>query len=139
MGIPVLDTILDLVKGPLDKLIVDKNQRHIFKHELEMAVLKAGLVQAEINKEEAKHPSVFVAGWRPAVGWVCALALAWHFVGYDLALWIHTVWFSDSPAPPKLTGTDTLVTLLLSMLGLAVTRTAEKIKGVQRDHWTGNK
>jgi len=50
-------------------------------------VLDAGMSQMEVNKVEAAHRSIFVAGWHPAVGWVCAGALAWHFVLYDIAVW----------------------------------------------------
>ncbi|MCJ9428704.1 3TM-type holin [Kordiimonas marina] len=135
MGIPILDTILDVIKEPLDRLIPDKNAKQQFEHELEMQVLKAGLGQMEINKAEAEHPSVFVAGWRPAVGWVCAAALAWQFIGHDILLWARAAFFPAVPMPPALTGSDTLVTVLMSMLGLGGLRTVEKIKGVSRETW----
>lgn len=135
MSIPIIGTILDAIKSPLDKLIPDKNARQKFDHELEMALLQAGLAQAEINKMEAQHPSVFVAGWRPFIGWVCGLALAWHFLGFDIANWLRLAFFPDMPAPPALNGTETLVTVLLSMLGLGGLRTVEKLKGVSRDGW----
>ncbi len=136
MSIPIIGTILDAIKSPLDKLIPDKNARQKFDHELEMALLQAGLAQAQINKVEAQHPSVFVAGWRPFIGWVCGLALAWHFMGFDIANWLRLAFFPDMPAPPALNGTETLVTVLLSMLGLGGLRTVEKLKGVSRDGWT---
>lgn len=135
MSIPIIGTILDAIKSPIDKLIPDKNARQKFDHELEMALLNAGLAQAEINKIEAQHASVFVAGWRPFIGWVCGLALAWHFLGYDLANWIRLAFFPKTPAPPALNGTETLVTVLLSMLGLGGLRTVEKLKGVSREEW----
>lgn len=108
---------------------------HVSDYELEMALLQAGLAQAEINKTEAQHPSVFVAGWRPFIGWVCGVALAWHFLGFDLANWLRIAFFPETPAPPALSGTETLVTVLLSMLGLGGLRTVEKLKGVSRDSW----
>ena len=135
MGIPVLDTLLGIIKGPLDKLIPDKNERQRFEHELELEVLKAGLGQMEINKMEAVHPSIFVAGWRPFVGWICGLALGWHFLGNDLFLWARLAFFPDLPEPPTLGGTETLMTVLLSMLGLGGLRTVEKLKGVSREQW----
>lgn len=135
MGIPLLDTIMDVITGPVDKLIVDKDKKNQFKHELEMEILRTGLAQSEVNKEEAKHPSIFVAGWRPFIGWVCGLALAWHFMGADLLNWVRVVFFPDMPEPPALTGTETLVTILLSMLGLGGLRTVEKLKGVSREQW----
>lgn len=135
MGLPVIDTLLDIVKGPLDKLVPDKSAKQRFNHELEMAVLKSGLGQMQINKAEAQHPSLFVAGWRPAVGWVCAAALGWQFIGVDIFNWLRLAFFPDVPAPPVLNGADTLVTVLLSMLGLGGLRTVEKLKGVSRDKW----
>lgn len=135
MSIPIIGTILDAIKGPLDKLIPDKNARKKFDHELEMEMLRAGLAQMEINKTEARHPSIFVAGWRPFVGWICGLSLAWHFLGYDIANWLRLAFFPAAPAPPALNGTETLVTVLMSMLGLGGLRTVEKLKGVSRDGW----
>jgi len=137
MGIPILDTILDVVTGPIDKLIVDKDKKNAFRHELEMEILRTGLAQMEVNKAEAQHPSVFVAGWRPFIGWVCGFALAWHFMGYDLLNWLRLAFFPDMPAAPALGGSETLVTVLLSMLGLGGLRTVEKLKGVSREKWRG--
>lgn len=137
MAIPLLDTILDVIKAPIERLIPDKNARQAFNHELEMELLRAGLAQVEVNKAEAQHPSVFVAGWRPFIGWVCGLALAWHFIGFDLMNWLRLAFFPDVPTPPALNGTETLVTVLLSMLGLGGLRTVEKLKGVSRDSWKG--
>lgn len=137
MGLPLLDTIFDVIKAPLERLIPDKNARQKFNHEIELELLRAGLAQVEVNKVEARHPSVFVAGWRPFIGWVCGCALAWHFVGYDLANWLRLAFAPAMPAPPNLGGTDTLVTVLLSMLGLGGLRTVEKLKGVHRDTWKG--
>lgn len=108
---------------------------HVADYELEMALLNAGLAQADINKMEAQHVSVFVAGWRPFVGWTCGLALGWHFMGHDIVNWLRLVFFPETPPPPALNGTETLVTVLLSMLGLGGLRTVEKLKGVSREEW----
>ncbi len=132
MGIPILDGILNVIKGPLDKLVPDNNKKQAFKHELEMEILKSGFGQMEINKQEAAHRSIFVAGWRPFIGWVCGLALLWHFMGYDMLNWLRIAFFPDAPVPPELNGTETLITVLLSMLGLGGLRTVEKLKGVSK-------
>ncbi len=86
--------------------------------------LKPSLAQIELNKIEAGHRSIFIAGWRPFIGWVCGVALAWQFILYDLMRWVfpHT-------APPDLGGTETLTTIVLSLLGLGALRTAEKFGG----------
>jgi hypothetical protein len=79
-------------------------------------------VQSEINKMEAQHRSVFVAGWRPFIGWICGLALAYNFIIRDVIAWV-----SPDAMPPAIQ-MDQLITILLGMLGLGGLRTFEKIK-----------
>ena len=92
-------------------------------------MMKPSLAQIELNKIEAGHRSIFVAGWRPFIGWVCGFALLWHFMLFDLLTWLTVNFFPTVTALPTLTGTDTLVTVLLSLLGLGAMRTAEKFGG----------
>ena len=80
-------------------------------------------LQAEINKIEAQHRTIFVAGWRPFIGWVCGVALAYNFVIRDLFIWIT----KTADAPPALQ-MEHLMTVLLGMLGLGGLRTFEKVK-----------
>ena len=133
MAIGLIDTVLDIIKSPLEKLVPDHNARQKMEFELKTKLLDAGLAQMSVNKAEASHKSIFVAGWRPFVGWVCGCALLWHFIIYDMLNWLRVVLWPLSPAPPSLTGTDTLITILLSMLGLGGLRTVEKLRGVNRD------
>ena len=79
-------------------------------------------VQSEINKMEAQHRSVFVAGWRPFIGWICGIALAYNFIIRDVIAWV-----SPDVMPPAIQ-MDQLITILLGMLGLGGLRTFEKIK-----------
>ena len=79
-------------------------------------------VQSEINKMEAQHRSVFVAGWRPFIGWICGLALAYNFIIRDVIAWV-----SPDVMPPAIQ-MDQLITILLGMLGFGGLRTFEKIK-----------
>ena len=90
------------------------------------------LAQIELNKIEAQHRTVFVAGWRPFIGWVCGVALLWHFVLYDMLVWMQASFFPGSTVVPRLGGTETLVTVVLSLLGLGAFRTAEKMTGKAR-------
>jgi len=92
-------------------------------------MMKPSLAQIEINKIEAGHRSIFVAGWRPFIGWVCGLALVWHFILFDLLNWVTVNFFPHVTELPELSGTETLVTVLLSLLGLGAMRTAEKLGG----------
>ena len=80
-------------------------------------------LQTKINEIEAGHRTVFVAGWRPFIGWVCGVALAHNFVIRDLFIWIT----KTTDAPPALQ-MEHLMTVLLGMLGLGGLRTFEKIK-----------
>jgi hypothetical protein len=97
--------------------------------ELEFASQKA---QTEINLAEAQHPSVFVAGWRPAIGWVCALGLAYQFLVNPTLVWAVAV-FGSTVQPPAL-ATEGLMTLVMSLLGLGGMRTYEKVREVNRRH-----
>jgi len=80
-------------------------------------------IQTKINELEAQHRSVFVAGWRPFVGWICGIALAYNFVIRDLF-----IWFAQPDEIPPALAMDHLMTVLLGMLGLGGLRTYEKIK-----------
>jgi hypothetical protein len=79
-------------------------------------------VQSEINKMEAQHRSVFVAGWRPFIGWISGVALLYNFIIRDVIAWILP------DAMPPAIQMDQLITILLGMLGLGGLRTFEKIK-----------
>jgi hypothetical protein len=87
--------------------------------------------QHEVNKIEAASSSLFVAGWRPAVGWVCASALAYVYLLYPLLLWAAAIWW-PAGKPPVLVNDGMLMELLLGLLGLGGLRTFEKLKGVAR-------
>ena len=92
------------------------------------ADLKMATGQMEVNKAEAQHHSIFVAGWRPAIGWVCAAAFAFKFVVGPSA----AVLMSMAGHPIVLPEFDfsEMSTILLGMLGLGTLRTVEKIKKV---------
>jgi|TARA_B100000131_G_C17830833_1_gene497662 hypothetical protein len=80
-------------------------------------------IQTKINEIEAGHRTVFVAGWRPFIGWVCGVALAYNFIIRDLFIWA----LEPQDVPPALQ-MEHLMTVLLGMLGLGGLRTFEKVK-----------
>ena len=80
-------------------------------------------IQTKINEIEAQHRTVFVAGWRPFVGWVCGVALAYNFVVRDLFISA----LQPESVPPALQ-MEHLMTVLMGMLGLGGLRTYEKLK-----------
>jgi len=90
--------------------------------------IRVDLAQIDVNREEAKSSSLFVAGWRPAVGWICAAALGYVAIIEPVARFVATM-TGYSGAYPAI---DTTLTMqvLLGMLGLGALRTVEKTKGV---------
>jgi len=88
------------------------------------AVAAQNAAQAEVNKVEAASASLFVAGWRPAIGWIGAVAMAYQFIIYPLLLWLPQV-----ATPPKPLESDMLWTIITGMLGVAGMRSYDKTKG----------
>ena len=76
----MIEKLIDPVTKILDKFIEDKDLKLQLQHELNQELHKANMAQVEINKIEAGHRSVFVAGWRPFLGWSLSFAMAWHYV-----------------------------------------------------------
>jgi hypothetical protein len=129
LGAPVGGAI-DAVGNVLDRLFTSDDERLTREEALARLAQTPQLAQIELNKIEAAHPSVFVAGWRPFIGWVCGVALAWHFVGYDFFVWFALA--VGLPAPPILAGTEELISVVVSLLGLGVLRTVEKSRGIAK-------
>jgi hypothetical protein len=104
---------------------------------LDAARIDAGLIsgQQEINKIEAAHTSTFVAGWRPAVGWVGVVALGYQFILYPLMTWAWALFIArgwvpaDVTAPPILE-IEALMVLMTGILGIAGARTFERVRGL---------
>ena len=125
---PLLAALLPIFGSVIDKVIPDKAAAEKAKLEaqaqLVAAATQGALAQLEVNKVEAAHQSVFVAGWRPAIGWVCAAALAYSYmlvplVGFTLALMGKPV-----PRWPVLDGN--LWELMFGMLGMGALRSWDK-------------
>lgn len=132
MSLDPISAALDLGTTLINKLFPDPAQAADAKLKLlelqqsgELAVMTA---QTDINKEEAKNASLFVSGWRPAIGWVCALALFYQYLLKPLAMGILPSFGFVVPALPGLD--DNLWQLMMGMLGMGGLRTFEKINGV---------
>jgi hypothetical protein len=117
----------------IDKFIPDTDAKNRAKEAWQLRVLEIAAQEAtqqsQTNTAEAAHASLFVSGWRPAVGWVCAASFAWVCVGQPLFSWTYVL-LTKQPAPVIALPTEMLMTTLLGMLGLGTLRTLEKIKGV---------
>ena len=132
MALDPLSALLDVGSKVIDRVWPDPEKAAAAKLELfklqqsgELAMI-AG--QMEINKVEAANPSVFVSGWRPAIGWICGAGFGVQFVIGPLAEWGSALYGHPVKFPQMDTGT--MMPLLLGMLGLGGMRTAEKIQGV---------
>lgn len=136
MSLSGLSEVFNLGSKILDKLFPDPTQKQAAQIELlrleqsgQLAQLdsdmKLALAQNEVNKQEAASTNWFVAGWRPFVGWVCGLGLAYQFLVRPIAIGITG---ADFPSLDM----GTLATLLAGMLGLGGMRMTEKIQGVAR-------
>tara|TARA_R100001079_G_scaffold8413_1_gene4521 strand:+ start:330 stop:737 length:408 start_codon:yes stop_codon:yes gene_type:complete len=132
--------MLQALIGPatklLGKFIEDKDTKNKLAHDLatmaekHAQALAKGQIQA--NTEQAKHPSLFVAGARPAIMWICALGLLTQFFIMPIAEWATAIWLPETQLPELNTGE--LMTLTLSLLGLGGMRSFEKTKGVAREN-----
>mgnify|MGYP000123765270 CR=1 FL=1 len=87
------------------------------------------LAQLEVNKAEAQTGSLFVGGWRPAVGWVCVAAMALNFILTPMFGPIIETYTQVRMAPLEMAE---MMPILLGMLGLTASRTVEKAKGVAK-------
>ena len=124
----IVASLIGPVTGLLDKFVEDKDQKNALAHEIatlaEKQAHESALGQLEVNKVEAAHKSLFVAGWRPFVGWVAGIGLAYNVVIAQ----ILGIWFTVPEVDPSL-----LTPVLMGMLGMGAMRSYEKSKGVQRE------
>ena len=119
----------------IGKFVEDKDQKNKLAHEIatmaERHAQELAKGQLAINAEEAKSRNIFVAGWRPFVGWTCGLALFAHFILFPSADVITAYLGYETPTYPAF-DMDTLMTVLLGMLGLGGMRSFEKYKKVTK-------
>ena len=124
----IVASLVGPVTGLLDKFIEDKDQKNALAQEIatmsEKHSHEALKGQLEINKMEAAHKSLFVAGWRPAIGWICALGLLYNtIIANIISIWV------DVPE----VDTTLLVPVMMGMLGLGAMRSYEKVNSVARE------
>ena len=123
-----LTALIAPVTGLLDKFIEDKDQKNALAHEIatmsERHAQEALKGQLEINKVEAAHKSLFVAGWRPFIGWICGIGLLYNV----LISQVLDIWFEVPEVDPSL-----LMPVMTGLLGLGAMRSYEKTKGVSRE------
>lgn len=134
--------IVEAVGKVADDLFTSDKERLQAQLEFEKVGLEAARVDAdligkqiEVNKEEAKHSSIFVAGWRPAIGWVGVASLCYQFLVQPSLTWGWAAaqaqgWVPGNMAPPPPIDTEPMMVLLTGILGIGTLRTFEKVKRV---------
>lgn len=119
---------VEAVGSVLDGLFTSDEERETLNNAKLKLLQEPHLAQAAINNLEAQHRSVFVAGWRPAIGWVCAASLATYFLPKHVmaaVLWTKACWAAQVLVAYPI-GIDGLMELVLALLGLGGLRTLEK-------------
>jgi|TARA_R110002124_G_scaffold94860_4_gene239042 hypothetical protein len=130
----LIPSLVPVVGDVLDRFFPDKEKAAQAKREIESQLTdhlaKIDLAQLQVNKEEAKSRNVFIAGWRPFVGWTCGLALCWTYILQPIAQFVlaQTGNLIDLPALDM----STMMPVLLGMLGLGGLRSFEKFKKVSK-------
>jgi hypothetical protein len=132
-----IGAIIDSVGKVASDLITTDKERIQLELEGRRIDQAIDLAQMEVNKTEAGNQNLFVAGWRPAIGWIGAAAMAYQFLLYPLLVWAW-VWLQAEQIvpkevkPPPMLDTEALWVILSGMLGIAGMRSFEKTRGVAR-------
>ena len=120
-----IGAVADLAKSVVDRIWPDKTEEEKMQLAAAMSVVQG---QLDANKAEAGSASIFVSGWRPAVGWVCVLAFAWNMIGLSIAKVV--LGLINHPLQISPADLSEMMPILIGMLGLGGLRTVEKINGV---------
>lgn len=120
-----LGAVADLANTVITRLFPDKTEQERQQLATMLTIVQG---QLDANKAEATSNSPFTSGWRPAIGWICGLALFAQYVGRPMLQWVGIVTGHSWPVLPGID--DNLWQLMLGMLGLGGLRTFERVKGV---------
>lgn len=131
--------MIDLLVGPvsalLSRVIPDKSERDKLAHEIATMAEKQAheqiMAQVEVNKQEAAHKSLFVAGGRPFIVWVCGVSMAFNYVGIPLIDLVVLLGGREVTIEPL--DLELMLPVLFGLLGLGGMRTYEKRHGVARE------
>lgn len=140
MGIPIIGDIIDTVGDLISEVVVDKDKKNEIQLKLaelestaEQRIHEEVLAQIDVNKVEASSGSLFVAGWRPFVGWVSGVGVAYAAVVQPLLSWLARVAGYTGNFPEV--DATLLLTVISGMLGIGGMRTFEKVRGVSTNDY----
>ena len=91
--IGLVDSVVGVAGKVLDKFVADKDLKAKLDAELRSQLINLDALQAQANIEQAKHPSIFVSGSRPAIMWICAFALGWQYILAPASSWALAIWY----------------------------------------------
>jgi len=123
-----IGSVADLASTIIQKIWPDKSAQEQQQLAAAIAIIQG---QMAINQTEASNPSLWVSGWRPAVGWVCGLSCAWNWVGISIVTTLAELAGHHLSLAPA--NTSEMMPVLLGLLGLGGLRTLEKVQGVARN------
>ena len=124
------DSVVGIAGKVLDKFIQDKDLKAKLQHEMDMQLHNANLAQIDVNKAEAASGSIFKGGWRPFVGWVCGVAMLYHFLLQPIIVFTLSAAGITFDLPQFDMGS--LMTILMGLLGLGGLRSFEQQKGITK-------
>lgn len=133
-GVDPFTAGLSLVDSVVSRIWPDATEEEKMKLEALKVSMASELAIHKTNQAEAQHPSLFVAGWRPFIGWCGGLGVAYSFIVQPFGSWLAAA--KGLPALPLL-DTSVLMSLVMTMLGFGGMRMYEGLKGVKRSNWTG--
>ena len=125
MALDPLTAGVDLATTVINKIWPDKSAAEAAQLAAAVALVQG---QMDVNKAEAASPNAFTSGWRPAIGWVCGLALLFQYILRPMLMWFGVIAGHQWPSLPGID--DNLWQLMVGLLGLGGLRTFEKTKGV---------
>jgi hypothetical protein len=131
----MLELLIAPISKLLDKFIPDADEKAKLAHEIATMAQKqaheSAMAQVEVNKQEAQHRSIFVAGARPFILWVCGFAFAYHFIIQPIIITASKLYGIEIEYPEF--DMTSLMTVLGGILGLGGLRSYEKKHGVSRE------
>lgn len=123
---------IDAIAKGLDGLFTSDDERAQNDAVMERIRQNPSIMQIELNKVEAQHRSVFVAGWRPFIGWICGTSLGLYYIPQFIMatiIWTRLCWSATEILPYPITEINGLTQLIYGLLGLGTLRTLEKVLG----------